>query len=349
MSKIAIVAHGLNNGGAERVASLLANRIYEKGNMVIYIAVYSKDKDYYLNDNIAYYFVDEKRKNKFFKLIGRSKKINQILNENKCDYVISFITNEMIVPSLFNRIPVIFSMRNDPRHLLKRKYDKVLCKLLYNRAYKIVFQTPGAQSFFSNQIQKKSVVIGNPIPDNLPVWKANESKTIITACRLTYQKNIPMLIKAFKLFSENHSEYTLKIYGEGELKKEYIKLCEKENIEKKVLFMGRSNEIYNVMASSSIFALSSNFEGLSNSMLEALAIGIPTVCTDCPPGGARLYIDNFKNGVLVPVDDENAMAKAFDLIANDKKFQMLISKNAMKIREKLEENKIIDLWLDLIR
>ena len=67
MSKIAIVAHGLNNGGAERVASLLANRIYEKGNMVIYIAVYSKDKDYYLNDNIAYYFVDEKRKNKFFR------------------------------------------------------------------------------------------------------------------------------------------------------------------------------------------------------------------------------------------------------------------------------------------
>lgn len=349
MSRIAIVAHGLNNGGAERVASLLANRIYEKGHTVIYIAVYSKDKDYYLNDNIAYYFINETRKNKLTKLVGRSKKINHIINKNKCDYAISFITNEMIIPSLNNRIPIIFSMRNDPEHLLGKKYDKLLCELLYKRAYKIVFQTLGAQSFFSEKIQNKSVVIGNPIPDNLPRWKTNDSKTIITACRLTSQKNIPMLIKAFKLFLQKHKDYTLKIYGEGELKQELIKLCEQENVEKQVLFMGRSNKIYEVMASSSIFALSSNFEGLSNSMLEALAIGIPTVCTDCPPGGARTYIDNLNNGILVPVNDEKAMAKAFELIADDKKNQSMISQNAMKIREVLEENKVIDLWLDLIR
>ena len=275
--------------------------------------------------------------------------IDKELERFSPDVIISFIINEMIITNLKGKNPIIYSLRIDPNHIMKNKFNKILCEISYGRAKNIIFQTPAARDYFKENIRKKGVVIGNPLTPNLPFWKdERHNKTIITACRLTPQKNLIMLINGFKEFHIKHNEYTLEIYGEGQLKEELEKYCIDIGINKFVKFKGHSKEIHRIMSKSAIFALTSDFEGLSNSMLEALAIGIPTVCTDCPPGGASLYIKDRENGMLVPVRDAKSLYKCLCILAEDEMLCKKISKNSIKIRSELNEETIIKKWSDII-
>lgn len=348
--KVVVVAHGLSNGGAERVAALIANDYAKNENEVLFIAVYSDKKEYILDDRIKYIYINEQQSNRAIKLLMRSYKINEAIKEFKADVVVSFIINEMLLCNILKTAPIIYSLRNDPTHLLSSRLNKLICIFSYKRAKNIVFQTPGAREYFKESIQQKGVIIPNPLTENLPYWDADKSeKVIITACRLNKQKNLKMLIKAFSLFHENNKEYVLKIYGKGnELDnlKKYAKEC---GIESCTFFPGHSSNIHSIMARSAIFALTSDFEGLSNSMLEALAIGIPTVCTDCPPGGAALYIEDGINGMLVPVGDSYMLYEKFCLMGKDVRLCKEMSKKEIEIRHKLSKENVLQKWERIIQ
>ena len=349
MKRIAIVAHGLSNGGAERVAALLANKFVEIGNEVLFIAVYSEKKEYQLEEKVKYKYINVKAKNKLEKYIKRTKFIDRELEVFSPDIVISFIINELIITNIKGKIPLIYTLRNDPHHLLRTNFNKIMCLFSYGRCKNVVFQTPEARDYFNKNIREKGIVIANPLTSNLPYWKDKEhKKTIITACRLAPQKNLKMLIDAFNIFRKENQDYTLEIYGEGPLLQELKEYCFKLKIEEYVKFPGYSKNIHHIMAESSIFVLSSDFEGLSNSMLEALAIGIPTVCTDCPPGGASLYIKDGINGMLVPVGDSKALANKIKMLVENMHLCENISRESIKIRNELDENYIIQQWNNII-
>lgn len=348
MKRIAIVAHGLSNGGAERVATILANNLYALNYKVLYISAYTNDRVYNLAEGIDYICI-KKRKGKISRFISRTIEIDSAIQRYNCDTVISFIFKELLLSSIKGNIPLVFSLRNDPAKVTKSFVNRVLCNFTYSRAKAIVFQTPGARDFFKQKIKDKGFVIGNPITPNLPFWnESNCDKTIVTACRLTEQKNIPMLIHGFAVFSKNHSDYSLWIYGQGELKNKLISISKELGVGDKVHFPGYAENIHEIMTHSSIFALTSDYEGLSNSMLEALAIGVPTVCTDCPPGGPSLYINDHCNGILVPVRDHLALANAFSEIASDIELAKRLSKNSVLIRNELSEDRIIKMWESLL-
>lgn len=345
MKKIAIVAHGLSNGGAERVAALLANKFVELGNEVLFIAVYSEKREYKLEEKVKYKYINVKAKNRIIKLIKRTKSIDKELEIFSPNIVISFVINELIITNIKGKIPLIYTLRIDPNHIMKTNFNKLMCLFSYSRCKNIVFQTPDARDYFNEKMRGKGIVIANPLTPNLPYWKDKEHrKTIITACRLTPQKNLKMLIDGFNIFRKEHQDYDIEIYGEGPLLQELKEYCFKMGIDKYVKFPGYSKNIHNIMAESSMFVLSSDFEGLSNSMLEALAIGIPTICTDCPPGGASLYIKDGINGMLVPVGDSKALANKMKLLVENMHLCESISRESVKIRKKLDENYIIQQW-----
>ena len=83
-------------------------------------------------------------------------------------------------------------------------------------------------------------------------------------------------------------------------------------------------------------------------MLEALAMGIPSIVTDCPIGGARMVIRDGINGLLVPVGDENAMAEAIKQVLSDNAFAESIGKEAYKLKSELPVERIADKWLEII-
>lgn len=349
MKKIAIIAHGLGGGGAERVACLVANALAEKKYKVLFIAVYSSDRQYVLNKNVRYEYIDTTENNKLLKFAKRTSEIDKKIRQFNTDLAISFIINETLLTNIKSNVPIIYTLRIAPSRVAESKIDFLICRFLYSRAFKVVFQTKDARDYFSEKIKKKGVVIGNPITDNLPYWKDYQHKKhIISACRLTPQKNLKMMIKAYANFRKKYEEYKLVIYGKGPLLDELIKYADELCVSDYVEFPGHSNNIHRVMAEASIFALTSNYEGLSNSMLEALAIGVPTICTDCPPGGAAEYIEDGVNGMLVSINNDVELTNKLSLIAEDDELANVLSQNSVGIRNILSCDKIMEQWIDII-
>ena len=243
----------------------------------------------------------------------------------------------------------IYSLRNDPTKFFNSGLKKILRNLVYWDADKIVFQTPDARDYFCQKIREHGVLIPNPVKSGLPYWNEEKHrKEVVVACRLAKQKNLFMLLDAFRIVWEKRQDYKLSIYGEGELKEALVRYAEQLGISEAVKFHGFSSEIHKIMAGSAIYVSSSDYEGISNSMLEALAIGIPAICTDCPVGGARMYIRDGENGYLIPVGDADVMADRMLALMEDKKLGESFSKESVKIREELTDDRIFGMWKSLL-
>lgn len=351
MKRVVVIAHGLSGGGAERVASILANYFCNQGNKVLFIAAYSAERSYYLDSKIEYKFLDVYGKKGIFAFIYRNIRLFDMVRKYKADVVYSLITHELALLTL-SKIPIIPSLRIDPVISGQAFFRRIIRNFVYSHSKYVVFQTKQARDYFSTKIQKKGIVIGNPIKSNLPVWQEdNHEKVFMTACRISTQKNIPMLIEAFVNFHKDYPDYTLELYGNGEpesYKKKIEKECEQEGVNAFVKFMGRTNEVHEKMKRAEAFFLTSNYEGLSNSMLEAMAIGVPCVCTDCPPGGAKEYMKNGEAGILIPIGDVERLETEMRRIADDPLYRREISIKECYVREILKENEICSQWEELM-
>lgn len=349
MKKIMIVTHSAGNGGAERVAAEISNQFAEHGYDVTFYAIHLDKRDYYLNDKITYVFCNVHVKNKVLKQIERAIKLKRYIKKNHIDTMISFVCVEGIFLLGNKRVKKIYSLRNDPTKILNSGIFKKLRDIIYRNADRIVFQTPDARDYFDKQIRDKGVIIPNPIREKLPEWdKENHSNDIIAACRITEQKNLKMMIDAFTEFNKRNNQYRLVIYGQGNLKTNYENYVNELHMSDKIIFPGFCNNIQVKMTQAAMYVSSSDYEGISNSMLEALAIGTPTVCTDCPVGGARMFIKSGENGFLVPVGDAMAMAQKMECLAADEQMQIRFSEKSKQIRDDISTQKIYQMWEQII-
>ena len=229
-----------------------------------------------------------------------------------------------------------------PYNDLRKKY--------YSRADAALLQTDVQSAYYSFLPGLKKNVIPNFIKsEHFPErFEGKRRKEIVNFCRLSPAKNLPLLIDAFALLNRDYPEYTLSIYGEGELKESLNEKISSLNLKKSVFIHDFDLNIHSKIVDSAMFVSSSDREGISNSMLEAMAIGLPCVCTDCLGGGARMMIEDGKNGLLVPMNDAKALYFAMKKIIENPDLAEKISRNAVKIRERLEPEKICELMLSAI-
>ncbi len=345
--KIAIISHGASGGGSERVATILANYFVSKNHDVFFYAIHSDGREYYLDDRIHYEFCEGGRIHGLSGMVKRTIALRKYIKKNKIDTLISFIYEEGISVCGIKSVKRIFSLRNDPGQISSFKAKFI--GHIYKKASCVVFQTEDAKAFFGKEIQSHGTVIPNPLKSGLPTWdEDNHKKEIIAAGRLSGQKNFKMLINAFASFSRKFPDYTLTICGDGNLKEELLNQASSLGVADKIAFPGHVTDIHDRMTKAGIYVSSSDFEGLSNSMLEAMAIGIPVVCTDCPVGGARMFIKDGVNGFLVPVGDSSAMADKLERLAQDDRLQKTFSVNARELKEELDVSRICEKWERLI-
>lgn len=286
------------------------------------------------------------------------KSIREMLKNSPEMTVIAFLQPAIPIVLLAARgLPnkIVISERCDSKRLMKKRYGKLFIEKYYQRADEAVFQTNDARDGYPENISRKGVVIPNPIKENLPLpYAGKRNCNITTFCRISEQKNLPLLLEAFYLLHQEYPEYVLRIIGnapneEGErVVEELQKRIAQLDINENVQFLPFNVNVHETIVSDAMYVNSSDFEGMSNAMLEAMAIGMPVVCTDCPIGGAHAIIQNEVNGMLVPVGDSNSMYLAMKKIVEDKAFAEKISHNAEKLREELSLENIAKRWMELL-
>lgn len=289
--------------------------------------------------------------------IGKVKALKRTLKRSGDSTVISFL-NEPIFLSLLTKgknNKIIISERNNPEVFVKTKTTMAFIHKMYPKADIMVCQSPDAQKWYDNNSSVKTTVIFNPIKSDLPEPYAGvRNRKIVNFCRISAQKNLIMLVDAFALLSKDYPDYELYIYGDAvgngaEGYKEDVKrYISEKKLEGKVYILPGENDIHNVIKDCAMFVSSSDFEGMSNSMLEAMAMGMPCVCTDCPAGGARAVITDHVNGILTPVGDAEALYQAMKELIDNPELANRLGENAVKVREEQSTEKIIKKWMELI-
>ncbi len=343
--RITIVAPSAANGGSERVAVELANYLHRKGYAVQYIGVFWDKITYTLENGIVYHACYTEDTNKIVKAYKRCSQIKRYVQSFCSDALISFVTLEHILAFSDTRVKKIVTIRNDPSKEFSSVWMQRLRAYVLSQADCVVFQTQDEMDYFGKNIRTKGYIIENPIKEGLPQWNRNScNHEVIAAGRLTEQKNWPMLIRAFAKFHRKNPGAHLSIYGQGEQQEELQKLIYDLKAGDYVFLKGFTDFIHEKMKEAMIYVSSSDYEGISNAMLEALAIGIPVICTDCPAGGARTYIQNGVNGFLVPVGDENALCEKLDELYKDANMREGFSEYSKTIRMNLSMEKIGAKW-----
>lgn len=355
--KAIILTDHFKGGGAERVASLLINGLVRVPENKIHVCVFEDSNNYNIDKTkLVYHVLSPSKHSYLIQIIVRMLRLMKLIRKIRPNVIYSFgpiMASYIYIAtkiSCVKGIKIISSERNDPRKEPVSNIKKKIRDFCYNHADVLVCQTQMAVQLLMNRgIKTKYVIIPNPIATHLPEWNGINSNEIITAARLTKQKNLPLLINAFYEVHQKHPNFILTIYGEGELRNELETLIETKGLTEVIKLPGFCKDIYNVMKNAYMYVSSSDYEGISNSMLEALGIGLPCVCTDCPVGGASMWIKNHKSGILVKVGDKKALVDAIKFLIENKNIATDYSQESKKIKEKLTVDKITQKWMDIVK
>ena len=360
MSKILFHHNCLEQGGAERVISNLANRLSQGEDDIIVATEWQGENEFELKPEVRRIHVGlseaDESKGRFAKIWIRLINLRRLIKSEKPDVVIGFTRKPLfrvLMACMGINVPVIIAVRADPWYVYNSRGTRLGIKLLFPRADGAVFQTDMQRSYFPEYIQKKSVIILNPVNDKYfkDSEKHPKEKLVISTGRLVDFKNQAMLLKAFIRIHNDFPDYSLELFGEDSMDgtKEILeKIIADNNAESYIRLMGGSNHLEDEIPRAEIFAFSSNSEGMPNSLLEAMCMGMPVVATDCPSGGPATIIEDGVNGLLTPVGNEEEFAKAMARLLRDKELATTLGLNAKKLRDITNGDAIVNYWRSFI-
>ena len=353
------VTTSISYGGASKILCFVAEKMAALGhNVVIYNMRETMTNERQLNEGIEIIHCKSSR-------TGIRRKLDQVieiskeLSARKPDIIVSFKFSPNYIATFLgkvHRIPVVISERSDPSKEIKLDTirDRIYWMII-NSADGAVFQTVGAKKYYSSKLQKKSIVIGNPIKQVENVISEDEirfkqEKAIISVGRLVNsQKRYDVMIKGFEIFHKEHPDYHLRIFGSGADEQMIKKLIADQNLDNSVHLLGVTGNPQEEMRKCQVFIITSDYEGIPNSLLEAMAIGMPVVATDCSPGGARMLVSNRINGILLGCGDSMGIADALNELVNNEEIRVSFSKKASEVAIKFSPDKIGKDWADYLQ
>ena len=353
MKKIVFYTASLAKGGAQRVIVNLAESLVQKGYPVTIVTTMKGEQEYTISEKINRVYSDiteeETTSNRIRNFAARFRKLRRIWKQENAGVIVAFIgkNNFMALLTAFGlRIPVITSVRGEPREEYYNSVLRFLSKTLMGLSKGLILQTPDAKAYFPKWIQKKSVILDNPLnPDFIDEYYSGErKKEIVTVGRLDSNKNQKLIIDAFCRIADEFPDYNLILYGDGEDREYLTEYANKTKYANQIFLPGPINNVKKRIPKAKLFVLSSNTEGMPNCLLEAMALGIPSISTDCPCGGPRMLMGGKENGILVPVGDAETMAKAMKQLLTDEELWKKYSKNAYRLTEELHPDKVNQEW-----
>ncbi len=339
----------LMQGGAERVISILSRRMCEQHYQVEILLYRDSEIFYDIAPQVQIVFVERETNSR--NLFRNILWIRQYFKRN-ADVIISFLAPFNIlslVAHLGLKSKIVVADRNDPKYIPAQLLIRKLRNILYCVADGIVLQTTQNQNYFSKIVRKKSIVIKNPIDladkAGLALRTAKKHR-IVSIGRLMPQKNQEMLIEAFSMLTDEFPDYTLTIYGEGPNRIQLEEKIHTLKLESRVYLPGSVKNVYEKIADSELFVLTSNYEGMPNALIEAMCLGLPSISTRV--SGADDLIEDGTNGELVDVGDAHGLANIMCKLLRNERLRRQYAEMAVRLNEQLEIDKIIQEWMGFI-
>lgn len=338
-------------GGAERVTCSLASYLAQKGHRVEILVMSESEKSYPLDPAVTVtpLLKDAEKKNGLYNNALRVLRLRRYLRRRgDIDHYVVMLPRTTLMLLMLRgrtRAKITASERVDPA-----TYPPKLAKQLRRyakRADGFVFQTRDAMDWYGAAVDGcQTEVIPNAInPEFIRApYRGARKKRIVAAGRLNKQKNFGLLIRAFHEIADRFPDVALSIFGEGEEREDLERRIASLGLKERVILEGRTDRMAQELEQSSLFVLSSDFEGMPNALMEAMASGLPCISTDCPCGGPRFLIRDGENGLLVPVGDEKAMVRAMETMLGDPDGAWKMGRKAEDVKRDLAPEVIYGQW-----
>ena len=351
-NKYLFVTNSLSCGGAERVVSMLASGMAEKG-YDVHLILYKRVKNEYpISDKVKLHLLPKRNgENKINYYTRKLSIMRKMIYEISPDIIIPFLpdqVNHFFIASRFMKIPFISTVRNNPFLYPESKIMRLVGKMIALLSTGIFLQTDEQAEFFPKFARKKIIVVPNPVSNALIEcdYQRRESiAEIATFGRLSAQKNQCLLIQAFAMVYKTNKSLRLSLYGEGEEENNLKSLVKKLGIDDAVTFKGRVSNVADALMSTDLFILSSNYEGMPNALMEAMAVGLPCISTDCPTGPSDL-IQNKENGILIKSNEVGELASAIHYCVENPLFCQEAGRAAKKkVKEEFQVEIVVEKFI----
>lgn len=353
MKRIALFIGSLQKGGSERVMVNLAEYLHQKNYEVILVTQYKREDEYEISPSIRRVFSEpdemKLQGNRIQNFIARFQGLRDIWKAYDPDVILSFLgkNNLMaIATAMFLPVRVAVSVRGEPTMEYEGKKMQAFAKVIFALADGVILQTKQCMDFFPKYIQKKAVILPNPINEQFldRQYDGEKENFVVAVGRVDENKNHKMLIHAFEKIASEYPQMRLVIYGDGNERENLQYLVEEKGLSERISLPGNVKDVASYICQAKVYALTSNTEGMPNSLIEAMALGLPVISTKCPCGGPEMLIRDGENGLLIPVGDENALADALRRVLSDSEFAYSLGENAKKIAEELHPDKVNSQW-----
>lgn len=352
-NKILIIVSELQNGGAQRVASRIAGGMADLGEEVHIMELFHPTVAFPLSDKVVLHKMCEtEREYRSFNQLERQKAIRRTVLSIKPDVIIPFLDHvcqKVMLACIGTRYykRIVTTLRNSPYEY--RGLKRYIRDFAIHCSRQLAVQNNAQKSYFEKQNMKRIAVIPNPINVSSKEHFYREKITrVVSVGRLNPQKNFNVLISAFSSVARKY-DLELHIYGQGECEQELSKLIEKNGMQNHIFLEGYSDNVNAIYKNADMFIMSSDYEGMPNALMEAMAEGLPCISTDCETGPSDL-IKSGENGILVPVNDEQAIAKAIRSMYDDVPNAVEMGKKAKKrMSTSYSLEKVSKIWINAFK
>lgn len=344
-------------GGTERVLSIIANELSKQKNKFnIHILSITNE------NNTSYFNLENEIKNdrilkskdvnfkkQYFQVV---KGIRHYIKENNIDILIDVevIASLFSIPATrFTKTKLIswehFNFYEDNGSHL-RIYARKLAARFSNCI--ITLTEHDKQNYLNNlDIKGKVEYIYNPIEEVDDMECNIKSKQIISVGRLTYQKGFDMLCDVAKVVLKDNKGWKWLILGDGEDKDKLRSKIKEYGLENKLILKGNVSNVEEYYKNSSLYVMTSRFEGLPMTLLEAKTYKLPIVSFNCLTGPSEIVKNNI-NGYLINPENVEAMSNKLNILMNDENKLKEFSSNAQIDIEKFELKPIIERWIEVL-
>lgn len=358
MKKICFFVGNLNHsGGTERVSTSIANALAERGYEITMLNLWEGEQPFFkLDPSIMNDKLHSGRVSFAKNYISTIKKLRLYLKSHNIQTLI-------VVESMLVLFSLPASIRLNINHItwehfnynvnLGKKSRSVARHLARLFSNSIVTLTERDKEIWMKKTigNAKILSIPNPSPYEISSHKPSLNNQVVLAIgRLTYQKGFDYLLKAWAEIKKekNFIDWRLQIVGEGEDKDSLTALISDLKISDSVEMYPFSNNVSEFYKNSSVYCLSSRFEGLPMVLIETQSLGIPVVAFDCDTGPSEI-IENGKSGLLAKIEDYNDLAlKLSQMISVSEEEYSQFSSHAKKQAERFKLDSIIEYWLKLV-